>query len=201
MRKVIAVRQNGETNADGRRYLSKNNLNIARLAAPPSPLQRGTFLIPFRAPIQQAASMYRQHQRFLKIHEEDDFVREYMEAIGHHEFGKGLRPVNFNGWLDDASAPGTLAFWVEYWVAAYRHILDHTDDGAVLLSYKRLTEAPEESLSRLADVLDLPTDALASQADQLRPPRTHSVDTDDLPPGLRKDANDLYRQLDQAADV
>jgi hypothetical protein len=199
MRKVIAVRQDERPEAN--RYLSKNNLNIARLAAPPAPLREGTFLVPFRDPIQQAASMYRQHERFLKIHEEDDFVREYMEAIGHHEFGKGLRPVNFDGWRADASAPSDLAFWVEYWIAAYRHVLEHAEDATVLLSYARLTEDPEPSLSRLAAALDLPADPLTSQADQLRPPRTHDVDTDALPAGLRTEANDWYARLDDRADV
>jgi hypothetical protein len=199
MRKMIAVRR--ETRPEATRYLSKNNLNIARLAAPPAPLQRGTFLIPFRAPIQQAASMYRQHQRFLKIHEEDDFVREYMEAIGHHEFGKGLRPVNFDGWLETASDPSELAFWVEYWGAAYRHILAHADDSAVLVSYARLTETPNDALSTLAEILDLSTDSLASQAEQLRPPRTHSVDEDALSSSLRSEVNEIYDQLDRRADV
>ena len=198
MRKVIAVRR--DERPDARRYLSKNNLNIARLAVPPAPLRTGTFLVPFRTPVQQAASMYRQHERFLEIHEEDDFVREYMEAIGHHEFGKGLRPVNFNDWLSDASAPSDLAFWVEYWVATYRHILQHADD-AVLVSYARLTAEPTDSLSRLAEALDLPAADLTSQADQLRPPRTHSVDRDTLPSSLVQTATDLYERLDRAADV
>jgi len=95
---MIALRtEEGEEKSAGRRYLSKNNLNIARLAALPEPLQEGTILVPFRDPVQQAVSVHRQHERLLEIHEEDDFVREYMEAIGHHEFGKGLKPVNFGG--------------------------------------------------------------------------------------------------------
>jgi len=198
MRKVIAVR--ADEKPDAGRYLSKNNLNIARLAAPPAPLRTGTFLVPFRKPVQQAASMYRQHQRFLDIHEQDDFVREYMEAIGHHEFGQGLRPVNFDGWLADASDPSRLAFWVEYWVAAYRHLLRHADD-AVLVSYARLTSEPTESLSRLAEALDLPVADLTSQADQLRPPRTHSVDQETLPHTLLRESAEMYEYLDRKASV
>jgi len=199
MRKVIAVRQ--DERPDANRYLSKNNLNIARLAAPPPPLQEGTFLIPFRDPVQQAASMHRQHERFLEIHEKDDFVREYMEAIGHHEFGKGLRPVNFDDWLGDASDPSALAFWVEYWVAAYRHILEHAGSSTALVSYARLTKAPEASLARLAEALGLPTVALTSQAEHLRPPRTHSVDRTVLPDSLVQTGTDLYERLERKATV
>ena len=197
MRKVIAVRQ--EERPGAQRYLSKNNLNIARLAAPPSPLQQGTFLIPFREPVQQAASMYRQHQRFLDIHEEDDFVREYMEVIGHHEFGKGLRPVNFDSWLDDAADPDDLTFWIQYWIAAYRHVLQHADDSMVLLSYARLTEDPAATLSRLADRLKIRDDSLASQADQVRQPREHEVDRKPVSDALLQEAADLYDQLQQRA--
>jgi len=197
MQKVVAVREEDEEGA--LRYLSKNNLNIARLADPPAPLQHGTILIPVREPVQQAASMFRQHERFLEIHEKDDFVREYMEAIGHHEFGKGLRPVNFDGWLDAAADPSTLTFWVQYWVAAYRYVFEHADDSTVLLSYARLTNEPESTLARLSDRLNIPDDRLTAQADQVRAPRTHDVDRSEVPDALLRTAASLYEQLQQRA--
>ena len=201
MRKVIAVRE-GETDGASR-YVSKNNLNISRLAAPPEPLQRGTFLIPFRDPVQQAASMHRQHERFLKIHRQDDFVREYMEAIGHHEFGKGLKPVNFGGWLDEATDldPSGLAFWLHYWNAAYEYVLTHAGDDAVLVSYARLTQESESSLRQLAGVLDVPHSSLTVQVDRLRPPRTHEVDRGALPDSLLQAASVRYDQLNQRSTL
>jgi hypothetical protein len=205
MRKVIALRteeDGGEKTTAGRRYLSKNNLNIARLAALPEPLQEGTILVPFRDPVQQAASMHRQHERFLQIHEEDDFVRDYMEAIGHHEFGKGLKPVNFGGWLQDSPPdPGDLEFWLRYWTAAYQFILGHADESTVLVSYARLTEEPEAALSRLADALGLPTDELPPLATELRPPRNHPIDGESLPDPLLREARETYRRLDDRASV
>ena len=197
MQKLVAVRE--EEANDSLRYVSKNNLNIARLADPPPPLQQGTIVIPVREPVQQAASMFRQHRRFLEIHEEDDFVREYMEAIGHHEFGKGLRPVNFDGWLDDAAEPSTLTFWVQYWVAAYRHVLQHADESTVLLSYARLTDAPKPTLDRLSDRIDIPDDSLVSQADRVRPPREHEIDKSAVPDALLQEAAALHDQLQQRA--
>lgn len=199
MRKVIAVRQ--EDPQDGLRYLSKNNLNIARLAAPPAPLREGTFLIPFRHPVQQAASMLRQHRRFTALHEEDDFVREYMEAIGHHEFGKGLRPVNFDDWLDDAPPPTTLSFWLQYWIAAYRFVLAHADSSTVLLPYDRLTEDPASTLPGLANALDLSSSALTQQADRLHPPRAHSVDQTDVADSVLRQATEVYNRLDQQSPL
>jgi len=205
MRKMIALRAeegDGEKTIAGRRYLSKNNLNIARLAALPEPLQEGTILVPFRDPVQQAASMHRQHERFLQIHEEDDFVREYMEAIGHHEFGKGLKPVNFGGWLEKSPPdPSDLEFWLRYWTAAYQFILSHTSESTVLVSYARLTEKPKQSLSQLADALGLSGENLAPLASELHPPRTHSIDQDELPSSALGEAGDTYTRLDEQAAV
>lgn len=204
MRKVIAVRQeqaDAEKSPSRLRYLSKNNLNIARLAAPPEPLQEGTFLIPFRDPVQQAASLHRQHERFSKIHEEDDFVREYMEAIGHHEFGKGLKPVSFGNWLEEAPDSIGLPFWMRYWIAAYHFVLEHADESSVLVSYARLTEEPEEALSRLAIRLGLPSEHLASRAADVHPPRTHSAHRGGLPSSLLQEAKEIYERLSQQATV
>lgn len=203
MRKVVALCQTERKDelCHEMRYLSKNNLNIARLAAPPAPLRRGTVLIPFREPIQQAASMFRQHRRFLNIHEEDDFVRAYMEAIGHHEFGQELQPVNFGGWLEEAPPSTELSFWVQYWTAAYQFVLAHAGNSTVLVSYGRLTEEPESSLSRLARAVDLPPNTLRSQADRLHPPRTHSVAKAELPSSLLREASETFERLDREAVV
>jgi len=205
MQKVLALHWAERTNgkdAPSLRYVSKNNLNISRLGARPPSLRSGTLLIPFRTPVQQAASMHKQHQRFLELHAEDSFVREYMEAIGHHEFGKGLKPVNFNNWLDDASAtPDTLAFWLRYWTAAYRFIAEQTDETDVLVSYARLTNDPEAALTDLAETLGMESAPLTDQANDLRPPRTHEADTDDVPVSLLQKAETLYKRLQQRSAV
>jgi hypothetical protein len=197
MRKVIALRRGGRSGP--LRYLSKNNLNIARLAAPPGPLRQGLFLVPFREPLQQAASTLQQHRRFLEIQENDEFVQRYMTAIGHHEFGKGLKPVDFGGWLKDAPPPERLEFWVRYWIAAYRYILEHAGPSTVLLSYRRLTDEPDDTLARLARVLGLPAEDLISQVDRLRPPRTHDVDRSEVGASILRDAEELYCELERGA--
>ena len=200
MRKVIALRRSDPS--DQRRYLSKNNLNIARLAAPPGALGRGIFLVTFREPVQQAASMLRQHERFSKLHAEDDFVRRYMVAIGHHEFGDGLRPVDFDGWLEGAPPPERLEFWIRYWIAAYRHVLEHADGRTGVVSYARLTGEPEAALGRLADAMGLPeASGLVSRADRLRPPRTHEVETGPVSDPVLREASELYGALEDRATV
>lgn len=199
MKKVVIARRPDRPSAE--RYLSKNNANIARLAARTGPLAEGTLLVPFREPVQHAASMHRQHLRFLEIHAEDDFTRRYMSAIGHHEFGGDLRPVDFGGWLADAPDPKGLEFWLRYWVAAYGHILEHAGPSVTLVSYAGLTTEPEDALARLADHIGVPGSELFTQAGRLRPPRRHEVDPDDAPPALRRQASVLYAELLREASV
>ncbi len=199
MRKVIVA--HSEEGSECARYLSKNNLNIARLASLPGPLRNGTILVPFRDPLQHAASMHVQHRRFLKMHAEDDFLREYMEAIGHFEFGKGLRPVNFGNWIEHASDPDELSFWLQYWIAAYRFVLAHRTSSTTLISYARLTEEPKSALSRLSEILHLPAELLISQAHSICPPRSHEVITNDLPEPLLLEARTLYRLMQEDSFV
>lgn len=197
IRKVILLRSSDSP--DRRRYVSKNNLNIARLAAPPGPFQDGVFLIPFRDPVQQAASMLAQHRRFLRIHDEQPFVLEYMNAIGHHEFGRGLRPIDFGNWM--ASAPDTdeLEFWILYWIASYQHVLRHVGPRVTLVSYRGLTEDPVTMLGKLAEIVDVPPDDLTTRADQVRPPREHPVDLTSLDGDVLNESYELQDRLERAA--
>lgn len=199
MRKIIALRRDGPE--DQRRYLSKNNLNVARLGAVPGPFRKGAFLVPFREPVQHAASLLRQHRRFSELHARDDFTRRYMEAIGHHEFGKGLRPVDYGDWLDEAPSPDRLEFWVRYWIATYRHVLAHRGGSVFLISYARLTEEPASTLARLGSVIEVPAEDLADQASRLRPPRTHEVDPSDVPGPVLSEAREILDRLRREAAI
>lgn len=198
MRKIVALRI--EDGPGRTRYLSKNNLNIARLAAAPTPLTRGKWLIPVREPLQHAASMLSQHERFCILHDRDPFLRTYMESIGHHEFGRGLKPVDFGGWLEPSQqSADELAFWLRYWVATYRHLLDV--EHALFLSYERLTSKPREALRELADIVAVEPETLVSQAGSLRPPRSHDVARTEVPSDLIEEAETLYRQLEQLSYI
>jgi hypothetical protein len=80
-------------------------------------------------------------------------------------------------------------------------ILENTTESTVLVSYARLTEKPETALSRLASALELPTDVLAPLATELRPPRSHQADEENLPGPLLEEMQDTYRRLDDRAVV
>jgi len=147
-RKIVALRARDEPRA--RRYVSKNNLNIARIPALFEVVPEATVVVPFREPVQQAWSLLAQHVRFLAIHRDDPFARRYMAAIGHFEFGANLRPIDFGGWVGTRDAEDALQLrcWLEYWLATYRHLLAHAHD-------ERLVFVDFSSLATTRDVAPL----------------------------------------------
>lgn len=194
MRKVIALRRREKPTAC--RYASKNNLNIARLPALLERFVDAVALVPFRAPLQHAASLLRQHRRFSKMHAEDGFSRRYMAGIGHFDFGANLKPVDFDGWLRgrDAAAAEQLGFWLEYWCAAYRSLLRAANHPRLhLLSFERLGAA--QGLRALAGAAAIEPDHLTSEASLLAPATAHEVATPEVDAALLDEAQALHAQL------
>jgi len=199
MRKLITLRA-GEGERPPR-YLSKNNANIARLGTLRRLFPDAVVLVPFRNPIDHAASMLRQHGRFLKLHAADPFARRYMESIGHFEFGAALRPIDFAGWGAAAAdlRPDALDFWLEYWCRAYEHILGAAAPGVQLLDYDACCAAPAQTLGRLGEVLRLDDPgALADQAGRFRAPVRYRPAPAAEPARARRAAA-LYERLRAAA--
>ena len=161
--------------ADGvpaRRYLSKNNANIARLDLLPALFPDCAIVVPVRNPWAQTASLERQHQRFRRIHAEEPFARRYVEWLGHFEFGEALRPIDFAGWADRTdAAPTDRAFWLTYWAAAFEAILAAPSDRLILVDYDALCQRPVAHLAALGRALGVAdVDALVTQSVRFHPP-------------------------------
>ena len=180
------------------RYLSKNNLNISRLRYIASVFPDAQIIVPFRAPFEHAASLHRQHLGFLQAHKEDPFSRAYMKGIGHFDFGENFLPVNFDNWLSrDRRADATeLAFWVEYWIAAYRNILSTAGKSIHLFPFDRWTRSPEEGLEWLAAKIELRNPGeLIKQAGTVPETPRHASSCPQIPQSLAKSAIQLFDEL------
>ena len=205
VRKLVAATRPAATSPartgtapDTPRYISKNNLNIARLAWLARAFPDARFVVPFRDPLQHAASLLRQHRNFTALHDRDAFARRYMAGVGHFDFGANLRPVDFDGWFDPerAGPPTRLAFWVRYWTAAYRHLATLAGDRVRLVDYDALCTTPDTSLGELADFLGIEDRAaLLAQGARLRAPRPHPVDVSSLDPDTFAAARAVHDQL------
>ena len=69
-------------------------------------------IIPFRNPIQHAYSLLNQHKRFCILQKKNKFILEYMNLLGHYEFGlehkSWNKSTNYNNFDD-------LNYWLEQW--------------------------------------------------------------------------------------
>jgi len=101
------------------KYLSKNNLNYKRVDLIQSIFPNSIFLIPIREPLQHANSLLNQHLHFSQLQKEDDFIRRYMNYLGHNEFGLNHKPWNDPINYQDR---GKIDYWLEQWFLFYKDI-------------------------------------------------------------------------------
>lgn len=185
-----------------KRYLSKNNLNIARVEFVLEMIPDAKFVIPFRQPTLHCQSLRRQHVNFLDIHSQDEFSRLYMAGIGHFDFGHNLKPVNFEQWLSTASAGSAeeLTYWYEYWCACYAHLLSIKSDRVCFVDFDRLCQQPERELNRIADFIGLEDRALlVKQAGLVEARATAADDFSHLSAPLASKLSSVYYTLQMRA--
>jgi hypothetical protein len=201
-RKLVALARTRRGSEAPRRYVSKNNANIARLAYLRRRFPEARVLVLFREPFGHATSLVRQHRNFLTTHRRDPFARHYMESIGHFEFGLALRPLDFDGWMRAGQAldPAAPDFWCEYWIAAYSAVLASLGPGLELISYDRLCAAPEAGLATIAERLGVGRDSpMRAAAARFRAPTAHGSDLAPGDAGRGRRARELHERLLAAA--
>lgn len=189
MAKVVAAGGDG-----ARRYLSKNNVNIARLGLLERLFPDAAIILPVRDPWAQTASLLRQHLRFIELHAREPFARRYMEGLGHFDFGAALKPIAFGAAPPDPGAAEQSEFWLRYWADAYEAVLATAGERVVFVDHDALSAAPDAYLPPLADVLGLEhPDAFLAAAAGFRPSRP--VPPSEAPPDLRARVEDIYDEL------
>ena len=104
-----------------KRYLSKNNLNYKRIDIIYSKFQNSIFLTPIREPLQHSFSLWKQHLRFIELQKKDDFIRRYMNYLGHNEFGLDHKPWNKPVYFNDLK---NINYWLEQWYLFYKHMFE-----------------------------------------------------------------------------
>ena len=167
------------------RYVSKNNNTVLRLGALAAAMPEATFLVPLRRPLDHAASLLGQHQRFLAA---DAFTRDYMTWLGHHEFGATHRPFLFGG--RPAGDPMTLAYWLRLWLAVYGALdqVEAAHPNVTFVPYEALSADPAvwEAVARRIGVIP-------AAAEELRPTTDKAPGPHDA--GLAADAGALHARL------
>lgn len=177
------------------RYLSKNNVNIARLGLIERVFPDAAIIVPIRNPRAQVRSLMRQHQRFGDLHAREPFARRYMEGIGHLEFGEALRPIAFDGTPPNPAMAHQPEFWLNYWITAYEHVLATAGPAVVFVDHDALCVDPARHLLQLADALDLDDPGeLTALATTFHGPGP-IPDLESVPTALVRRADDLHAEL------
>jgi hypothetical protein len=156
MAKVIRARltQKNDDETGTVCYCSKNNTNIARIPYLVEAFPGCRIIVPVRRPECHAASLLRQHQNFLKLQAEDNFIQRYMRDIGHFEFGLLHKPIQFPGYDAEIYDPTTGNFWLNYWIHAFREILNYSD-SCIFVLQDELRSSPQATMKTLCNTLEL----------------------------------------------
>ena len=198
IRKIIALRSSSKSSSIPQRYLSKNNANISRLELLADIFPDCRIIIPIRNPWDHIGSLRRQHKRFLGIHAEDPFGLQYMEWLGHCEFGRALRPIDIGGWMNEGALldPQDETFWLVYWVEVYEAILAASHSNVCFFDYDRACTEPESMLEALAHTLELDDPAtLLAQASRFRPQTRYAKPSETIDLALVSRVEQLYEIL------
>jgi len=173
------------------RYLSKNNNSILRLNAIKKAFPNAVILIPFRDPIQQAYSLFTQHQHFCKLQATDNFTLSYMKWLGHHEFGLAHKPflVGGNKTSDDCSTD-TLQYWVQLWCNVYKWLEATKPVSAKFVCYEDLCNLPQ-SWKAIADYANVSGELKNETPFELK----FKIIEQDVEQNLFKEANEIYARL------
>jgi hypothetical protein len=156
IRKLLTVR-------GGKRYLSKGNYNLTRLAYLQERFPDARFVLPIRAPAWHIASLIKQHRLFAGALDGNRKAVDHMRRVGHFEFGPDRRPINAG---DDQAINAIRELWdngdevegqARYWAHLHGKVADQLEaddrlrDAVLVVSYEELCADPLPWIERLFD--------------------------------------------------
>lgn len=137
---------------DANVYLAKNNNFLLRYNSLRKLNDKFYALVLFRDPLNHAYSLMKQHVRFTQQQQDDSFVLEYMNWLGHHEFGENQKVFQFGAEVPEIGyGKGDINYWLEVWINYYSYLLNLPQhDNTLLIDYDDFLNSPEELLSAIS---------------------------------------------------
>ena len=136
-------------------YLAKNNNFLLRYKSIREYNKDFKFLVMVRDPLSHANSLLKQHQNFIKQQNEDSFVLEYMNWLGHHEFGLNQKLFQFDEPVSASENKDTLEYWLQIWINYYNYLLQLDDENIILINYDMYCQYPQQHLEYILNKLGL----------------------------------------------
>lgn len=136
---------------DNKLYIAKNNNFIVRYKSIRALNEDFIFVILFRDPVTHTASLFEKHKYYQKIQKDDSFVLNYMNWLGHYEFGLNQKPFVFNDLSKDFinDDKESLDFWLKSWVNYYSYVLTIQHPNTILVNYDSYCKNPKETISSI----------------------------------------------------
>ena len=131
-------------------YLAKNNNFAIRYESIRKFNNEFLIIFMFREPLSHAASLLEKHKEFTTLQKEDKFVLEYMNWLGHHEFGMNQKSFQFSEIkLEFKEDKNSLDYWLQVWINYYNHLLSINKTGTLFIDYDSYCEKPNEVLEKI----------------------------------------------------
>ena len=137
------------------RYLSKNNNIFDEFETLFRIFPNMILVVPFRDPVQQSNSLLRQHSNIKSKQKKNKFILEYMNSIGHHEFGLGYK---FRRQPNKFHDTNNINHWIEQWYLFYLSAVNKFENNksVYFLNYELMCE-DENYFRRFCKILDIDT--------------------------------------------
>ena len=137
-------------------YLAKNNNFILRYRSIRKLNSEFLAVFMFREPLSHAASLLEKHKLYSQMQLEDPFVLEYMNWLGHHEFGLNQKPFQFSGskisFIEDKL---NMDYWLQIWINYYSYLLSIEKEKILLIDYEVYCNEPKLAIERIYKELQL----------------------------------------------
>lgn len=178
-------------NDDKKIYLAKNNNFLIRYHSLRANNDDFMMFILYRDPLTHAASLMEKHRDYVNLQSEDDFVVEYMDWLGHHEFGLHQKQFLFKD--SDNIIEGdrdNLDYWLKVWLNYYSHAIKINHENTIFVNYQDYCSNPNKIVN---DVLK--KSGVRSKVSELKPFNNRRKTDITCSMALLEKAETLYQEL------
>lgn len=180
IKKLICLRS-------GRRFCSKNNYNLTRIAFLSRMFPDAKFIIPLRKPQEHIFSMLKQHKMIMAVQKQDLRALRYMQRYGHFEFGLDFRPVNvgrqeeldliLNFWKQEKYLLAYSYYWKYIYEYIYFELCQNLPKNCLFIRYDTFCSEPLSTLQNVFDFCEMDGRAvLAEWAGKIKPPNYYKME-------------------------
>lgn len=174
---------------DEKIYLSKNNNFLLRYDSLRQKNNRFKMAVMFREPLSHAYSLLNQHKLFFSLQKEDSFILEYMNWLGHHEFGLNQKPFYFEETSQFLENNFSLDYWLQVWINYYSYAIKVDKQGLLLIDYDDLCAQPTKVISCVLKEFNVSLDK------EIQGYKNEKTVNESFSPELLEKANSIYSKL------